>query len=102
MIPSLPNGEGAGIFSWLYRFPFWITPRIEVVGIDAFMHMWPLWLFYLFIVAGLWFLVLKIWSYIGFRFSMEWLLVNITRPFRKIRSTKLDAATDKSIYTSHK
>ena len=65
------------------------------------MHIWPLWFIYLFTVIGLWFFALFLWSRFSFKFSMEWFIVTLTKPFRKIRSTKLDVLKDKSIYTAH-
>lgn len=84
--------------SFLKESPFWVEPRIEVEGIDAFMHFWPLWILYLIVIVGLWFLVLRIWSRFRYRFSMEWILVNLTAPFRKIKSAKMEAFNGADVY----
>lgn len=95
------KGSEAPLFSFFYEAPFWIDPKIQFEGIDSFMHIWPLWFIYLFTVIGLWFFALFLWSRFSFKFSMEWFIVTLTKPFRKIRSTKLDVLKDKSIYTAH-
>ena len=95
------KGSESPLFSFFYEAPFWIDPKIQFEVIDSFMHIWPLWFIYLFTVIGLWFFALFLWSRFSFKFSMEWFIVTLTKPFRKIRSTKLDVLKDKSIYTAH-
>lgn len=95
------KGSEPAFLSFLYQSPFYIEGKVGAMA-DAFIHLWPMWLLYLLIVVGFWFLTLKIHSYFHYRFTLEYLLVLMTQPFRKIRSEKIALMGKKSSETSKK
>lgn len=84
--------------SWLYESPFWLDGKIDVEGATAFMHIWPFWILYIVLLIGFWGYTLKLWESFHYKYSLEWFLVQGTKPFRKIRSSKMDVLDDRRAY----
>ena len=68
------------------------VPDMKNIQPDFFMTHPAVWLSYAVFMILLWAVILKFWEKIGYRFSLEWILVKATAPFRKIKSEKLLAA----------
>ena len=61
---------------------------------DFFMTHPAVWLSYAVFMILLWAVILKFWEKIGYRFSLEWILVKATAPLRRIKSEKLPPAPE--------
>lgn len=68
------------------------VPDMKNIQPDFFMTHPAVWLSYAVFMILLWGVILKFWEKTGYRFSLEWILVKATAPFRKIKSEKLPAA----------
>lgn len=99
LIPHLKNTE---FFGFLFRSPFYVTPKEQIALFDDFMVMWPVWILYLATAIGFWFLILYLWEKAAYKGSFEWLIYRMTGSFRKIKSDKMAAATDTAIYSRDK
>ena len=70
------------------------VPDMKNIQPDFFMTHPAVWLSYAVFMILLWAVILKFWEKIGYRFSLEWILVKATAPLRRIKSEKLPPAPE--------